>query len=294
MDMRQLKTFITIARLNSFTQAANQLGYAQSSITSQIQLLEKELGTRLFERFGKNISLTSEGKEFLVYAKQLLDLWEKAKGVVAFSEIPKGTLTIGVVESICAVKLPKFLKEYNKCYPDVEIILKIGTSCELQSLLRENQIDVAILLDQKISSPEFIIEFQQQEPVLLLAAPDHPLAEEESLYPEDVSKYSLILTGQDCICRNLFEKFLKDANVTPKLTIDTSNVQTIKELVISGFGITLLPRFAAIDEVKSNQLTELCWRGTALDIMTQVIRHKDKWISSALREFMTMIQKTEF
>ena len=119
MDIRQLKTFITVAKLNSFTQTANQLGYVQSSITSQIQLLEKELGIRLFERFGKKISLTSEGREFLSYAKQFLDLWEKAKSVASDLDTIKGTLSIGVVESICAFKLPKLLEEYNKCYPNV-------------------------------------------------------------------------------------------------------------------------------------------------------------------------------
>lgn len=293
MDIRQLKTFVTVARLNSFTKTANQLGYAQSSITSQIQLLEKELGIRLFERFGKNISLTSEGENLLLYAKQVLNIWENAKGAVSSSDIPKGTLTIGVTESICAIKIPKLLKEYNKCYPDVEIILKIATSCQLQSLLRENQIDVAILLDQRISLPEFNVKFQRQEPVSLIAAPNHPLTREHSVYPKDVSQYSLILTGRDCICRNLFEKSLKDANVIPKLTLDTSNVETIKQLVIYGFGIALLPRFAVVDEVESNQLIELCWCGPDFDIMTQVICHKDKWISSALKEFIAMIQKTK-
>jgi DNA-binding transcriptional LysR family regulator len=294
MDIRQLKTFITVAKLNSFTQTANQLGYVQSSITSQIQLLEKELGIRLFERLGKKISLTSEGKEFLSYAKQFLDLWEEAKSVASASDAIKGTLSIGVVESVCAFKLPKLLKEYNKCYPNVEIILKTSNSRKLQSSLIENEIDVAILLDSKISSPEFIIEFKQQEPVSLLATPDHPLARKNFVYPEDLSEHSLLLTRQGCFFRNVFEKVLVDTNVASKITLDTSNIQTIKQLAILGFGITLLPRFTVIDELKNNQLIELCWSGPAFDIMSQVICHKDKWISPALKAFITLIQQNGF
>lgn len=294
MDMKQLKTFVTVAKLNSFTQAANQLGYAQSSITSQIQILEQELDTRLFERFGKKISLTSEGKKFLLYANQLLTLWENVKGVVSSSDTIKGTLTIGVVESICAVKLPKFLKEYTTSYPDVEIILKIAPSRELQSLLRENQIDVAILLDEKISTPEFVIKFQRQEPLSLLVAPTHPLAKKDSVYPEDLTKYPLLLTRQGCFFRSLFERILTDTDLKSKIALNTSNIQTIKQLAIFDFGITLLPHYAVIDEVKNNQLTELPWCGLDFDILTQVICHKDKWISSPLKEFLSMVQTTEF
>lgn len=294
MDTRQLKTFITVARLNSFTKAANKLGYAQSSITSHIQLLEKELGALLFERIGKSISLTYEGEKLLLCAEELLNIWENTKDSLSFSDVPKGTLTIGVTESICAIKLPEILKKYNKRYPNVEIILKIATSYELQSLLRENQIDVAILLDRKITGPEFIIEFEKQEQVSLLVSPNHPLAKKYNVSSKDLSEHSMVLTQEGCVCRSFIEKLLKDENITSKLMLDTSNIQTIKQLVILGFGVAFLPRFAVIQEVETNRLTELSGYGTDFDIMIQVVCHKDKWISSTIKEFIKIIQENEF
>lgn len=294
MDLKQLKTFVTISRLNSFTKAANQLGYAQSSVTSQIQLLEQELEVRLFERFGRNISLTPEGKGFLTYANQMLNLWENAKGSAFDSGTVKGTLTIGAVESICAVKLPRLLKVFNEAYPDVDLVLKIVSSSELLMLLRENQIDVAIALDQKISADEFEIKFQRNESLALLVCPNHPLVKKESVYPGDLSGYPLLLTRQGCFFRAMFESVLKDANIKSKITLETSNIQTVKLLAMFDFGITLLPKYAVEEEIKNNQLLELPWRGTEFNIMLQVICHKDKWLSAPLKAFLSIVEATEF
>ncbi|APH15901.1 bacterial regulatory helix-turn-helix, lysR family protein [Clostridium sporogenes] len=294
MDIRLLKAFITVATLNNFTQAADQLGYAQSSITSQIQLLEKDLGVHLFERLGKKICLTPEGESFLIYSKQMLFLWEKAKGSIAFSDSPHGTLTIGAEESICAVKLPKLLKEYSQRYPNVEFNIKLGSTDELETLLKENQIDVAILLDQQISVPELKIEMQQQEPLALLVSPDHPLASKKSLYPKDVSDYPLLLVAQGCCYQNLFKKVMNDAHEPFKIMLSAGSIQTLKQFAIFGFGITLLPMYAVNDELKINQLTKLKWAGKSLDLIIQVVRHKDKWISPALKAFLTMCKEEEW
>src|SRR5690242_2052558 len=106
MEIRQLNTFTAIAKMGSFTQAAEMLGYAQSSVTTQIQLLESELETKLFERMGKSITLTSEGTRLLPYAQKILKLSEEAKSVIGNSDVPKGALTVGAPESLCVMRLP--------------------------------------------------------------------------------------------------------------------------------------------------------------------------------------------
>ena len=103
MDLRQLNAFLTISKLQNFTAAANELGYAQSTVTTQIKLLEEELGVRLFERMGKSISLTYEGTKLIPYAKQMLKLDNDIRTAVFNEEKPSGTLVIGAAESLCAV-----------------------------------------------------------------------------------------------------------------------------------------------------------------------------------------------
>lgn len=125
MEFRQLNTFITVANLSSFTRAADILGYTQPTVTSQIQLLEIELGVRLFERIRKNISLTYEGEKFLVYARQIIELCKEAKNTMKEYTIPKGVITIGALESLCTTRVHSLLKEFHYKFPDIEIIMKV-------------------------------------------------------------------------------------------------------------------------------------------------------------------------
>lgn len=291
MDIKQIKTFVAVATLNSFTRAAEQLGYVQSSITSQVQMLEKELGTRLFERLGKKITLTPEGEDFLVHSRQMINLWEKAKGSVTASEKPKGKLIIGAHESICAFLLPEVLHEYKRRYPDVELVIKMGSWCEFESLLRENQIDVAIVLDRSLTSPEFITGMQRQEAFALLAAADHPLAAADPVYTKAVAEYPLLMTGEGCSWRALFRKALEDSDSTLHLMSEGGSIQTLKRMAIFGLGVTLLPLFAVYDELQSAQLKKLNFQGLDLNLMIQVVYHKDKWISAALAAFLEICQE---
>ncbi len=293
MDIKQIKTFLAVACLNSFTQAAEQLGYAQSSITAQIQLLEKEMGVRLFERLNKRVSLTAEGKNFLIYSRQMVDLWETAKGSITISDEPRGKLIIGSDESVCAVRLPPFLKEFNRRYPKVEVSLKIGASCDLVNLAKENEIDVAIILERKLINPEFVIKMHQLESLAFLVSPEHPLASSKSVRFADLAGYPFLLPTQSCSWRILFQEISKDANVEPTLMLDSGSIQTLKQLAMSGLGVTLLPLYAVIDELTKDQLVKLNWEGVDLQLSTQVIHHKDKWISSPLQAFLTMCKEVE-
>ncbi|MFW2488681.1 LysR family transcriptional regulator [Clostridium chromiireducens] len=287
MEFRQLNAFITVAKLNNFTQAAFELGYSQSAITAQIQLLEKELGVNLFERLGKSISLTSEGEKFLVYAKQIIKLCDEAKNNLTTSDV-KGTLTIGANESLCAVRLPPIFKELHDRYPEIEIILKMESNNNCKTLIRENQIDVAFIIGQKINASELITELEFPEPLVLLAPPGHPLTSKKHVYPEDIADYNIIVSEKGCGYRNLFEQSLNDAGVTPKSIIEMGSIQSIKQLTMSGLGITLLPKIAAAEELERKQLIELHWWEDSFYLATQMVYHRDKWVSRALRAFIDL------
>lgn len=205
MDFKQLNAFLMISRLQSFTKAADNLGYAQSSITTQIKLLESELGVKLFERIGKNITLTHEGKKLLPYAKQILKLSSDVKNAVLNTDVPSGTLTIGAAESLCVLRLPEILKEYKKLYPKVEISLKFGNCAEFKYFLNDNIIDVAFSLGVKINSEEFISEIEISEPMLLLAYPGHPLINKKEVFPKDIESEPLILTEMDVATEPLWK-----------------------------------------------------------------------------------------
>lgn len=288
MDFKQLNTFIAISKYQSFTEASNVLNYAQSTVTTQIKSLESELKVKLFERMGKKVTLTYEGKKLLPYAKQMIKLSDQMKNIVIDDGKPSGTLTIGAAESLCVIRLPEVLKKYRMLYPEVDVSLKFGTCSDFRYFLKDNIIDAAFSLGTKIDSKEFISEVEIDEPMVLLAYPGHPLTKKDKVFPEDISEEPLILTEMGCSYRAAFENILSEHNIKPNLALETGSVQAIKQFTMSGLGITLLPKVAVEDEIKAGRLVPLNWCGPDFGIISQVLYHKDKWISPALSAFLKL------
>lgn len=292
MELRQLNTFVTVSKLNNFTKAADYLGYSQASITSQIQLLEKELGVLLFDRIGKRIFLTNEGEILLTYSKQMLKLHDEAKITITTSNEFNGSISVGASDTLCALRLPLLLKEFHKRYPDVEIVLKMRNYSDAQTSIIENEIDVAFVIGQKICTPKFISELEFPEPLVLLANPEHPLSSKLHISSEDIVAYTIILAQRGCSFRKAFEMRLDEAELFPSYIMEVSSIQAIKQLVISGMGIALLPRIAVEDELERNLLIELNWAGTPFGVETQMFYHKDKWVSPMLKAFLDLAKET--
>ncbi|MCC5464897.1 LysR family transcriptional regulator [Pelosinus baikalensis] len=288
MEFRQLQAFCTVANTLSFTRAANILGYAQSSITTQIQQLEQELNAKLFERLGKSIVLTSEGECFLMYAKQILHLSMAAKEAVTGSATPKGSITIGAPESFCVHRLPLLLQEYRKRYPEVKIALKTGTCSDFAYWLRTHTIDIAFFLQQESHHPELITHTLFRDPMVIAAGADHPLIQKGTITPSDLHGETLILSENGCSYRVVLESILAATGAYPASILEFSSVSAMKQCAISGLGITLLPMIAVSTEITSSQLVNLNWVGPDFNIYAQVGYHKDKWLSPALSAFFNL------
>lgn len=294
MDVRLLKAFVTVASLHNFTKAAEQLGYAQSTITSQIQLLEKELGVRLFDRLGKKVSLTPEGEHFLTDARQLLFSWEKAKGSLSHTNSPHGILTIGVNESVCSVKLPKLLEEYRRQFPEVEFHIKIGSTDELELWLNENQIDVAVLLDKLWNVPELTVKICEEETLGFFVSPNHPLIDLKHILPHDVSDQPMLLVSHSSCWKNIFQAVMEEANESYRIMLETASISDLKQFAILGFGVAVLPLYAVRQELESGKLSILDWKGKKLELYVQVVHHRDKWLSPSLEAFLDICKNVNW
>lgn len=288
-----MKTFCVIVETGSFTRAAEELGYAQSSITAQIQSLEQELETKLFERLGRNIVLSKSGKKLLVYARQIVNLSSEAKEVITGSST-KGTLAISAPESLCVYRLPKLLAEYRKRYPDVEIVVRTGACSDIISWLKNNDVDISFLIGKELSFPNLITESLLSEPIVVLSGPDHPLAKKSSVTPVDMNDEHLILTdkGLSNSCyRVVFEEILNKAGVQPKVILEYGSVEAIKKCVISGLGITVLPLITVQEELKRQELVVLHWHGLEFNMITQIVYHKNKWLSPPMLAFIDLVRE---
>lgn len=288
MELRNLITFCEVAHLKSYSKAARKLGYAQSTITTQIQLLEQDLNTKLFERIGRGIDLTHKGLIFLNYAENIINLVNEAREVISDTDIPAGTLRIGTVDSLCTLKLPELLKNYHKQYPNVEIIIKISMCSDLKDMLKNNIVDLIFILDEAVIDSDFISCISYNEPMVVLASPLNKLVNKNNLTLQDIKDEPLILTEKGCSYRNAFEKIFHKSGLSPNLSLEVGNIDAIKNFTMSNLGVTLLPVMTVKKELDRKDLMILDLKGFEFNMMTQMLYHKNKWITAAMKAFIQM------
>ena len=172
MEFRQLKTFVTAAQMESFSRAAQELGYSQSAVTVQIRLLEEELGVKLFDRLGKRISLTAQGRRFLKQSLQILKEVNQAKETASQEGEMDNPLHIGTLESLCSAKLPEVLSYFRTHHPKVSIKITTATPARLYEMLDQNLLDLIYLLDRSRSNPEWEKVMEKREPIVFVTPPD--------------------------------------------------------------------------------------------------------------------------
>lgn len=294
MDIKHLKTFSAVAALGSFSQASKELGYAQPTVSTHVQLLEKEFNIKLFERLGHRIKLTREGERFLFYAENILKLSDEASEVMSelsSNEMVAGKITIGANESFSVVRLPSVLKHFMQSYPQVDINLKFGSIKGIHEQLQNNAVDVAFFLTREVNYPDLMVETLLKEPVVMVASPDHPFGTGNADSLRMLEDHDLIITQENCTYRALINDLLSAARVHPRSLIEINNLQAIKQLVMSGLGITILPRITVEYEISQRLLIELPWNEQPLPVATQIAYHKDKWLSPPILGFLEQTRR---
>ena len=185
MEIRQLETFVHVAQLQSFSRAAEVLGYTQSAITVQIRLLENELETRLFDRTGKRVVLTPSGKEFMEHASRILYDVNKAKKSMNDDAELKNPLHIGTIESLCTAKLPAVLSKFRELHPKVNMQVTIDTPEQLIRMMEHNGLDLIYILDTPRWEQNWMKVMEKAEPVVFVASADSEFAG-KTLKMEDI------------------------------------------------------------------------------------------------------------
>lgn len=288
MNLKHLNTFLVLSETKSFTKTAEQLHYAQSNVTTQIQKLEEELNVRLFERLGKSVTLTPDGEELVTSARQLLQLSDNLKE--RFKKEKVNRITIGASESLCIYRLPEIIKRFQIQYPNVEIFLTVLKGTNYLPLLISNTIDLAFVLDTPIDNDILVNSSSCSEPISMVCTPSFHLGKKHKLSINDFSDIPLILTEKECCYRSQFEKELNDASISPKVILETSSPDVIKEITMSGIGACILPEIAVQRELDSHKLVKLNYKKD-YNIYAQLIHHKDKWISNILQDFITVTKE---
>lgn len=286
MELRQLKTFQTVAKLLSFNRAAEVLHYAQSTISVQIRLLEEEFGVPLFNRLGKRIGLTEAGRMLMRYSQKMLDIEKETLARVSGWKEPHGSLSIRIPQSIGTHFLPAVISRFQAEFPNVGFDI---STCAYDTLIHELKtgvIDVAFLLADSIPFKELKSELMRVEPLVFVSHPAHPLAHRSTMGIQDLAGQSIILPKHDCSYKMLFESMLTERKINPRSLIEMNSIETIKQCLLEGIGVAMMPRMTVEREIAHRTIKALPWSGEDLETGILIIWHRDKWISPTLKAFM--------
>ena len=289
MNIFQLETFLKIAETKNFTTAGNILGYAQSTVTAQIKGLEDELGCLLFERLGKSIVLTPEGQKLCGYAEKMLQLKREIFLEVPPSKEPSGVIKLGVSESLCYDILPKILLKYRKKYPKVDIQISFVEHDTFPPALKNGALDLAWTLNPLVQEEGLLLLQKKREELCFFASPKHPLAQKKSLSEADLRDVPLLLTGHNCNFRHMLLEDLKRVGIVPRVALETSSKEVLKQFAINQLGVAFMPDMAARAELKAGKLRRLPWKGQDFEIYSQLIVCKDKRIGAPIEAFEKMM-----
>ncbi|WP_282693063.1 LysR family transcriptional regulator [Streptomyces sp. CC208A] len=289
MELRLLATFEKVAEVLSFTRAAADLGYAQSSVTAQIRTLETSLGTELFDRLGGRIRLTEAGERLLPYARRMAELAEEARAAVAAGE-PAGTITIGTMESLTTYRLPPLLEYVHHRHPAVRLALRPTLGDATRQALRQGTYDLGFLMEAETTHEGLDSEVLAPEPLALIASPDHPLAARTQLTTADLTEAALVGTEPGCAYRDLFEAELAAGASSGPEFLEFGTIEASKRAVAAGLGIALLPRITVQEELASGALVALDWE-PPFTLFTQLAWRRGKRLPAHVRLFVEQARR---
>jgi len=285
---RQLRVFSEVARQLSFSKAALAMHLTPPAVTMQIKELESHVGLPLFERSGRQVALTTAGEYMLVYARKILATLKDAEDAAArLQKLEIGTLTIGMV-STAKYFLPRLLAEFQREHEGIEVKLIVGNREQLLKMLQGNEVDIAIM-GRPPKEMATRAEPFAAHPHVFVAPVDHPLLRRGQLDVPSLQPYSFIVREQGSGTRAAMEKFFADASFEPKVTMEMSSNETIKQAVMAGMGLSFLSLHTIGLELDNQLVAILDVQGSPVVRAWNVVHTLSKLLSPPAEAFRYFI-----
>lgn len=288
MDARDLATFEAVARLGGMGRAARELNTVQSNVTQRVRRLEETLGVSLFERSRAGARLTPAGQRLMPYATRVGALLDEAGRAARDDGAPRGTLTVGSLETTAALRLSPLLASYVRAHPGVDVVLRTGTTAEMVERVLSRDLEGAfvcgpVVHPQLVSVPSFA------EELAFLTAPTESSLTSALKHPD----LRLVILRAGCSYRQRLEELLARRGVVGLRRLEFGTLEAILGAVAAGLGVTLLPR----------TLIGPAWRGGSVRahrlpasesrVQTVFVRRRDMLPSSALLAFQKHVTRRD-
>lgn len=287
MEIRHLITFRTIVDVGSYTNAAIKLGYTQSTITSHIQALEKEIGGQLFSYVKRELKLTALAKELIPLVDKLLHSYNRISELRNHKNKVSGELRIAAPESLTISRLGPILREYSIKYPDVKIILSNGTCGENQKDLTSGQVDVAFMIWTKLELEKCDCYQLHKEEIVLITGPNKN-KHFDDYKNKKITDY-FITNEKGCSYRSMFERHLANNRIFKFQTMELWSLEAIKQAVMSGLGFAALPYITVKNEVENGSLNVMEHYEEFEFMYSYLLVKSNKWRSPAVERFIELV-----
>jgi DNA-binding transcriptional LysR family regulator len=288
MADRRLQVFHTVARLLSFTKAAETLHMTQPAVTFQVRQLEEYFDTRLFDRTHNRISLTDAGSLVYSYAIKIFELYdEMVNSVQEMTGEIGGALTIGASTTIAEYMLPALLGDFKAKYPEVNIHLKVSNTDGIVSMVENNIIDLGVV-EAPVGNKNLVVEGCGPDQLVAIVQPGHPEAGRKSLKYTDLLKYRFICREEGSGTREVINEWLKSSSSNKEelnISMELGSPEAVKGAVEAGMGISVVSSVTVQKELKLGTLVAINLE-PALERPFSFVHQKQKFRVRVMEELL--------
>jgi DNA-binding transcriptional LysR family regulator len=286
MNLHQLKVFYEVAKSGSFTSAAQTLLLTQPAVTWQMKSLEGLYEVKLFERMGKKIALTEEGKVLFDFADRILNLTRQAEAALAdLKGLSRGFLKVDSTFTFGDFYLPDLLSAFHKKYPHIAVQVTTGNSSQIieNTLLHKNDIAFAARdpHHEKLEACEFT-----SDRLVAIVSPAHSFARRKSISLKEIEGQPLILRERGSSPRRMLDEILEQRRISANVITESASTSAIKKMVEKGIGMSILSQQVVKKELQARILKQLPFSDVDIAYTFYFIYHKDKYVSHALKAFL--------
>jgi DNA-binding transcriptional LysR family regulator len=285
MDFEQLRTFLQVSRLKSFSRAAEKIGVSQPAISAQIRSLEKETGARLFHRDGGKVALTAAGRLFEPFAEHCLQC--QSHIFIAVREIyrsARGEIFVSASEATSLYVLPPVFAQFKKHYTRVNLNIVRAEHLRSIEMVMNRDVDFAVV-SMPVKDARLVVHPIHRDDIVLVVAPTHPLATLTSIKLEEMLQYPLLLLKQGRQ-RTLINNYFDSVDAHPRIAMELDSSELLKRLIGAELGMGFLPRANVLDDVHGGLLKIVKVEGVRLRRELALVFRKDRMLTQAAQAFL--------
>ncbi len=284
LSLRQLQVFESVARHLNHSRAAEELFLSQPAVSMQIKQTEQTIGMALFEQVGKKLFLTDAGRELLHYSRAVVSLMQEMETVFAeMKGLEHGHLNIAVV-STANYFMPQLLAKFIQAHPKIKVSLSVANRDAVLKQLAENVADLAIM-GQPPDGTDMLAEPFMQNPLVVIAAPTHPLARKKKIQPKQLANETFLLREKGSGTRGVVERFFTSHQLSLPAHMEMGTNEAIKQSVQAGMGLGIISRHGIELELETKRLAVLDVEHFPIVRHWHIVHRKSKRPSVAAQEF---------